>query len=225
MQTSNILRFHRLGRMPMLMLAAGVLALALVAIGGATAKRADAAITTYTVEVSFESLRFSDIDDGFANNDAELFGTIQSYFYGHDWSRRMIGTINNPGVCGTSWTGSGQCYKTVDENVTNFFSQTPMCQADIHKNCVAPYATGNNKMRFQVTVTPDNYLDIRTNGISVNLRDYDKSSDPDTMCYITAAAEIRNYEVATLDKTFDFHSNGNTVTDGQCTARVRFHRV
>src|SRR5215207_4114505 len=109
MQTSNILRFHRLGRMPMLMLAAGVLALALVAIGGATAKRADAATNTYTLEVSFESLRFTDIDDGLGNNRAELYGFLEangnapnSKFHG-----LMLGTWGNPGVCGADWTGAG----------------------------------------------------------------------------------------------------------------------
>jgi hypothetical protein len=226
MRCINIPKFNRLGRMPMLMLAAGVLALALVAIGGATAKRADAAIGTYTLEVSFEFLRFADINDGFANNDAELFGTIDAWLDGSNNSPQlMIGTYNNPGVCGTSWTGSGQCYKTVNENVTNFFSQTPMCPADLGENCIAPYATGNNKMRFQVTVTPDNSQLSRSASISVNLRDYDKTSGNDRMCVINQGLSFYGSEVATLDKTIDYHGDRYLPQDGDCTVRVRFHRV
>jgi len=224
MQTSNILRFHRLGRMPMLMLAAGVLALALVAIGGATAKRADAATNTYTFEVSFESLRFTDIDDGVANNRAELYGFLEangnapnSKFHGS-----MIGTWGNPGVCGADWTGSGQCYKRVDEGVTYFFSQTPMCNSSSYAmSCSAPYATNNNKVRVTMSADPTSAATVAV-GISISLNDYDSGSSDDLLCARLTWLNIASSKIPTLDQTFDMHDSAH---DGDCTVRVRVRRV
>lgn len=217
----NILK--RLPKTPLLGLAVLALTLALVAIGGATAKRADAATNTYTLEVSFEFLRFTDIDDGVANNRAELYGFLEangnapnSKFHGS-----MIGTWGNPGVCGADWTGSGQCYKRVDENVTYFFSQTPMCNSSSNAMfCSTPYATNNNKVRVTMSADPTSAANVAV-GISISLYDYDSGSD-DLLCARTTSLNIASSKIPTLDQSFDIHDSAH---DGDCTVRVRVRRV
>jgi hypothetical protein len=228
MRCSNILKFNRIGRMPKLVLALGVLALAVAVSGAAAATKAEAASGTYTLEISYESVRFADIDDGLANNTAELYGSIGAYKNGGVHEQRMLGSWANPGVCSASWTGSGQCNKKVSEGITNFFAQTPLC-AQSFNFCTAPYATGNNKFRTTMTVDPSSSADVFV-AIQFTLMDYDSGAD-DILCTnhpnVNPVAPwtglyFQSSQVATLDKTYTLHDNAY---DGDCFVTIRVRRV
>jgi hypothetical protein len=213
-----------LPKKPLLSLAVVAVA-ASAALGGAT-RPAAAATTPFTIEVSFESVTFSHINDGLGNHDAELYGTLSVQGPGSTGTqRRMLGSELNPGVCGTSWTGSGgECYKTVNENITNFFSQTRLCAEGVNYQCVAPYATGNNKLRFTFWADPAAHTPIGFTAYA-QLRDYDRSSHDDYMCFAGGGPDLLSNDLPTLDKTITLAQDSSRSQDGVCSVVVRFHRV
>jgi hypothetical protein len=218
---------HRWPKQPLLGLA--VLAVALVAAGGGVTRKAEAATGVYTIEVSFESLTFTDIADGLGNNDAELYGTLYvgPYYHAAGEGTRMLGTVNNPGVCGASWAaGNGACYKTIGEKLAFFFAQTPLCEAGVSSSdCLQPYFFANNTLRFTTFSVDPTRTDAQVElTIAVKLWDYDRTSANDPMCRVRANVGFTGPEIPSLDKTLTFHNNP-AYDDGDCAVRVRFRRV
>lgn len=76
----NILKVRAAGRMPKLAMALGVLAIALLT-GGGTMSTAHAQVLKprfYMIEVSFDSVTFSNIDDGVGDSELEFYGMVSA---------------------------------------------------------------------------------------------------------------------------------------------------
>ena len=172
----TITSLQRLPRKPLLALA--VLALALVAGGlGAAQQAAASATTPYQIEVTWNRVKWSEIDDGFGNFDFELYGTLQATNLTSGVSQvRMIGDTGNPGRCRSgTFDGSGPCFKTVGTGLSYFFSNTPLSANTTSGQPAINYAFNNHKV--VLTVRPG-----ETFRMSAQLFDYDATSGNDNAC-------------------------------------------
>jgi hypothetical protein len=220
-------RFSIIKRLPKkLLLGLAVLALALVAAGGATAGKAEASSSTpYTIEVSFEKVTLKNVDDGVFDHTAEVYGFLWASKLSGSQQFRNLGTPNNSADCTTEWfnglLSKAPCAKKMGDGTFLFFD-TPLCvsQNDNHggtTGCVAPFFKNNNKFRFTVTA----------NDVGVNfghlLKDSDDASADDHLCSrggsVTWSSET---ELASLNRNTSLTSNWGS---GECSVVVNVRRV
>jgi hypothetical protein len=196
-----------------------VLGIALVA-GGGAAKHAEAAGEGHTIEVSFETLKFSAIDDGLFDSTAEASGELR--VINHNTSEegiKLFGTAFAKISCSASWIGgAGQCNKKVDENTTYFFSQTGICTATRGLACAGPYFTGNNKV-FLHNVKANDQITFHA-----NMFDYDAGSANDNLCNKSASLRFTDLELRNMNRTFQMNQGGAN-DDGVCTVRFNLRRI
>jgi hypothetical protein len=186
--------FNRSGRKSRQMLAVGMLAFSLVMGVGATAKQAGAdAATPYTVEVSWERVRWSMLDDCpqfFDRCDtAEAYGNLQVAHNGAFTSvthNRILGG-GGVGVCVSGWSGSGSCNKDVVQGATYFFRDT-----QLSNQAAGAYRFNNNKMLL--TVRPGDAIRL-----SVQLRDDDTASGDDLICSTFKDLRFTEAQLQTLN--------------------------
>ena len=134
-------KLNKLRPMTKLLFAFGVLALVLVASGGATARRADAAEPLYEVELEYRSIKFTSIDDcsafelsycDYAETYMTMRGQTQSGGSYDGLPYRNLGKWGSRGPSGCSATGhgwttkAGACLASVSPfDGTRFFADTP----------------------------------------------------------------------------------------------------
>lgn len=190
-----------------------VLGLTLAA-GGASAKQASAGPTTpYTMEVSWNRVKWSEIDDGFANLDFELYGTLHATNLNNgSGGVRMIGDTGNPGRCSSgTWDGSGPCTKEVGTGLSYYFKDTPLSASTATGQGGINYAYNNNKV--YVTMRPGDTLRL-----SARLYDYDATSGNDNACVGTINLTLSEAQL----KGQDWTSPGIQYEDGDAKCFVEF---
>jgi len=216
MRYVNFLTFHRLGRMPQVLLALGLLALVLAA-GGATAKPAEASESTeYDILVMFDSVRWTAIDDGVFDGDAEVFGllTARNLTGASPVIVRQLGDRLNPARCSSGWTGLGPCKKDVVTGTTFQFSQTPLAlsaASGLPASAYFPNSHGGSlKWRPQDTIR-----------IALDLKDYDAGSANDPICSPSRDFTFTETQLQQLNvsRTLTF-SNAH----GTCEVGIRLKR-
>lgn len=224
-----MIRFKLIKRLPKKpLLGLAVLALALVAAGGgATPARAQTA-TSYTIELSFETITFPAIDDcewSARCSRAELYGTLNgrttSTGVGSQGARN-IATWENSAGCENGWIlwwdEAAPCLKLVDAGTVYRFAETPMCASNTHLFCTGNYQLSNNKIRL--TVKPGEQIRA-----GIHLYDYDKLSSDDDACAVTRwVGPFTATELAYLNKTglgMGMAFNG----DAGCTVTFSLKRV
>jgi hypothetical protein len=214
MRCFSILKFNSLGRMPKLLLAAGVLALAVAGVG-ARAKPADAA-GPYTIQVTFESIRFSSIDDGFLGGALELYGEVSAQSPRSGQVMRGLGNRNNPAVCESSWFTTGQCSKEVDAGITYPWAQTGLCDFLQGVGCVNPHTFNNNKPTIQVAA--GEVITVRA-----NLIDEDPGTD-DPACVGIFSRSFTDFELSNMNRSFVL-SQTQGQDSGVCVVRINLRRI
>jgi hypothetical protein len=196
----------------------GLLAVALVAGGGAAAKQADAA-SSYTIEVTFDRVRWTSLSDGAFDGTAEVYGHMSANNL-HDSKDAQHRQIGSSGVsrCTSGWSGSGTCNKQVWAGPSFFLSQTPLANTRLQTNLPnSAYSFFNNKVFL--TVEPGNSVEL-----AFKLNDYDSGSANDRVCEAQAYMSFTDAELQRLNfaKTL---TNNSTPQDGVCEVVVALRRV
>jgi len=204
----------RLPKTPLLGLAA--LALAVAAAAGGAAKHADAA-TTYNIEVTFDHVRWSAINDGLGDHTAEVYGELSADASGGGGARQLGHGGRTSSSSG--WTASNAwSNKKVDVGPAFFFAQTPLTASPDLDPPTSSYAFNNNK--FVVRVAPGARLITRA-----RLEDYDAASADDNMCMMTGSFTFSDLQLQTLNKDVSLNPMPDTSTDGSCVVVVHLRRI
>jgi hypothetical protein len=214
--------FNLIKRLPKKpLLGPAVLALALVAAGGGMAKRADAA-GTYTIEVSWDYVHWSSIDDGVFDHTAEVYGTLGAHNNTTAQNAyRMMGNAGH-GTCTAQWPDLyttkliGPCNKKVDVGPYYYFHQTPLSPFTSANQPAGNYTYQNNKVFLQVSAG-------QSLTFIVDLWDYDATSANDPMCRMGGTFTFTDAQLQTLSVSPTLKSLG--ASDGTCTVGFQLHRV
>jgi hypothetical protein len=229
----NILKLNKLRHMPKLMLALGVVALALVASGGATAQRADAAEPLYEVELEFTSIKFTSIDDcsafelsycDYAETYMTMRGQTQSGGSYDGLPYRNLGKwgVRGPSGCsatGHNWfTKSGACLASVSPfDGTRFFADTPLCPAVNSTGCPSSFYKNSNKIYLKVRGGESIYA-------ALYAKDYDEVSADDTICHVSQwHGPFPTAQLATLNWSPPSMASSNA--DGGCLVNIRLKTI
>ena len=209
----NILK--RLPKKPLLGLA--LLAVAIGAAAGGAAKHADAA-TTYNVEVTFDHVRWSAINDGLGDHTAEVYGELSADISGFGGGARQLGHGGRTSSS-SDWTAANAwSNKKVTEGPAFFFAQTPLTASRDLDPPTSSYAFNNNKI--VVRVAPGARLITRA-----RLEDYDAASADDNMCMMTGSFTFSDLQLQTLNKDVSLKPMSDTSTDGSCVVVVHLRRI
>jgi hypothetical protein len=227
MRSFNILGFNRLGRLPRLLLAFGVLAMVVAAGAGMAARPADAAPSgQYQLRVTWETVKFTNINDcsagGVNCNVAEVYGWL--HVDAAHPANLDLGEWGG-GSCEAAWAGgdaTGPCRKTVTSGTTYKFNETSLCY---NVSTGACYVFGNESF---VDVYPGQHI-----GLQTYLWDYDPTvfDADDLLCWPTTPGD-KNFkipgftlaELQTLNRTFTMTYN-NPQGHGGCEVTVRISRA
>jgi hypothetical protein len=200
----------RLPRKPLIGLA--LLGLALT-MGAGAAKQAEAgASTPYQIEVTWNGVKWFEIDDGFGNFDFEVYGTVRATNSSSGVSQvRMVGDTGNPGRCSASdWDGGGPCTKQVGRRLTYNFFETPLSSSTATGQGGINYSFNNNKVFL--TVRPG-----ETVRFAVRLFDYDATSANDNACIASASYTLSEAQLQGLH-----FLSSHTYNDGDANCDVSF---
>lgn len=210
----------RLPKKPLLGLA--VLAVALVVAGGAAARRADAA-GTYNILVSWESVQWTAIDDGGADHDAEVYGTLQANSYSTSQVvKRKMGN-DGKGTCTSAWYGiDGRCNKKVNVGTPYGFLNTGLSSSTAPNQPASNYTQANNSFKVQA------YAQQATGTAGfffyANLSDYDAISANDGICQAFGFFNFTDAQLQTLN-TMKFLTGSYSQSDGTCEVGIRLQRI
>ncbi|MFI8828960.1 hypothetical protein [Streptomyces sp. NPDC053431] len=212
-------------------LAVAAAAAALVPVGaGADSAAADIPVSpvAYKVEVSFEKIRFENIDDCAVGtcSQAEIFGylkaeTTDGYY---PWSGGK-GFLNfggwdeasaSPWV--SSWaTASGLQKRFVYNDVNYKFADTRLCSSSGWSYCVSGYSKSNNRVLL-ATVKPGSTLNVK-----VKVDDYDFDSESEEVCAVTkSSGQLTANDLKNLDLTLE---GGYTGSEAKCGVTIRLRTV
>jgi len=214
-------RFTLIKRLPKKpMLAVALVAVALLAAGGRAATHADAA-STYTIEVSWDYVHWSAIDDGISDHTAEVFGTLQAgnaALGQHQF--RMMGNAGK-GTCSAQWPDYsanlvGPCNKKVDVGPYYYFAKTPLSASTSANQPAGNYTLQNNKVYLQAVAG-------QSLTFIVNLSDYDATSANDPMCQLGGSVSFTDAQLQTLNANPTLQPN--TSSNGTCTVGLHLRRV
>src|SRR5262249_23198486 len=143
---------------------------------GAT-KRADA-YTDYTVEVTFDHVRWSAINDGAFDHTAEVYGSFTADTF-QSFGSRQLGNGGRVSTV-TDWTADNVwSSKKVTVGPAFSFAQTPLPSPNLLEPPASSYAFNNNKMIVHIVAGDTLRLGIRLN-------DHDAASSDDHMCNLFA---------------------------------------
>lgn len=216
----------RLPKKPLLGLA--LLAVALLAAGGGMAKRADAA-TTYTIQVEWQWVHWSAIDDGLGDHTAEVYGTLAAYNNAtYQKAYRSLGN-GGKGTCTSNWSGPmnpgdpnvnqwGLCNKRVTAGPTYYdFAKTRLSPLITSNQPDGNYTLYNNKVTLQVSAG-------QSLTFVANLKDYDALSANDSMCHVGGSFTFTDAQLQGLYNTGKELKQPIGSSDGTCNVMVALTR-
>jgi hypothetical protein len=204
-------------------------AAAALAAGGPLAPQPAAAAYAFPMQVTYDSLRFTKVDDGVVvhltrispDSTLELYGEVAAYTSAGPsgaGGQPYLGLEAGMGQCVTHWGGDGSCDRAVVKDTTYYFSQTPLCAGSTANTCFTSGSKYNNTIPLWVRPGEQIILEV-------NLVDYDALSANDPACVGTltfgpyTAAELiaKKYVADSQGKKITMPWNGH----GEC--QVAFH--
>lgn len=180
-----------------------------------------AADATYPVNVTFDSVKFTITNDGWA----DIAGNIDHYLelYGTVGAYTTAGAVSADGLpyrlfgkwgshpCETTWDSSSgtTCTKEVREG-TDYFNNVLLCAGSYYQTCSTGYYKSNNTIPLHVH--PGEQFKV-----TVAMQDYDALSSDDNACtghlwfgpYTAAELVAKKFVTDAQGKTIQMGYNGN----------------
>ncbi|MFI8828978.1 hypothetical protein [Streptomyces sp. NPDC053431] len=139
----------------------------------------------YKVEVSFNTVRLDDIEDGCLLSDctADAMGSLSTLSTNGylPWSiNKQYRNFGGDGGHGGDswWNATGEKYRYMDSGVSYNFAATRLCSGSTGTTCSGSDLKQNNKVILEVK--PNSSIQV-----SAKIKDYDPGSDDDTLCNVS----------------------------------------
>ncbi|MFI8294297.1 hypothetical protein ACIGBL_34980 [Streptomyces sp. NPDC085614] len=202
-----------------------------IAATAAPASAANVEVTpvAYEVEVTFDTIRFDNIEDCIGSScAAEVYGFVSARWLHHDasaWPSGVIGGARkylnyggfNAGNGFDSWsTASGSEKRVVEDGTVYHFADTRMCSSDSSSYCISSDQKNNNKVIL--TVPPNSSIRM-----TVHATDYDIDSANEAVCNVNVGTEVLNAEqLRTLNTS---GNGGSSLPEASCGTTYRIRTI
>lgn len=202
-----------------LTLAVAVLMLGLLVGAAAQPRPADAGICFFCegvfIDLSFDTMTFNKTDDGWGDNQVEVYASMVGEVVGGAGSVRNLGSWGSEDWCpsdGVAWFSNlGECPKRAMAVQTSSFAQAPLCTTNTYATCLGPWKFNNNKIRLQVKPG-------QTIRAAIHMKDYDELSPDDNVCWVDQVVGGFNiFQLLNLNQSFSMTQNWNG--NGACTVK------